>query len=140
MVAVLGIGLSVVIAGPAQAAPSAPSWDDVRAAKADTAQAQSTVDELSDRLQTLQDAHASGRPVIAPASGGPLDLAPAAVMPTVTAVTATLRRFGITDQDFHVRVDSDVPTARGMGSSAAVAAAGLTLDDIEVFAFHQANL
>ncbi len=54
---------------------------------------------------------------------GPLDLAPAAVMPTVTAVTATLRRFGITDQDFHVRVDSDVPTARGMGSSAAVAAA-----------------
>ncbi|SOC88002.1 mevalonate kinase [Curtobacterium sp. 314Chir4.1] len=54
---------------------------------------------------------------------GPLDLAPAAVMPTVTAVTATLRHFGITDQDFHVRVESDVPTARGMGSSAAVAAA-----------------
>ncbi|GAA3341348.1 cell wall hydrolase P75 [Curtobacterium pusillum] len=56
VMAVLGIGLSVVIAGPAQAAPSAPSWDDVRAAKADTAQAQSTVDELSSRLQTLQDA------------------------------------------------------------------------------------
>lgn len=56
VVAVLGIGLSVVIAGPAQATPSAPSWDDVRAAKADTAQAQSTVDELSGRLQTLQDA------------------------------------------------------------------------------------
>ncbi|AOX65579.1 hypothetical protein BJK06_07260 [Curtobacterium sp. BH-2-1-1] len=56
VVAVLGIGLSVVIAGPAQAAPSAPSWDDVRAAKADTAEAQSTVDELSTRLQTLQDA------------------------------------------------------------------------------------
>lgn len=54
---------------------------------------------------------------------GPLDLAPAAVMPTVTAVTATLRRFGVTDRSFHVRVDSDVPTARGMGSSAAVAAA-----------------
>ncbi|WFR67018.1 hypothetical protein P9139_21075 [Curtobacterium flaccumfaciens] len=54
---------------------------------------------------------------------GPLDLAPAAVMPTVTAVTATLRRLGVTDRDFHVRVDSDVPTARGMGSSAAVAAA-----------------
>jgi cell wall-associated NlpC family hydrolase len=56
LVAVLGIGLSVVIAGPAQAAPSAPSWDDVRAAKADAADAQSTVDELSSRLQTLQDA------------------------------------------------------------------------------------
>ncbi|OII18016.1 hypothetical protein BIV03_18115 [Curtobacterium sp. MCBA15_016] len=56
VVAVLGIGLSVVVAGPAQAAPSAPSWDDVRAAKADTAEAQSTVDELSTRLQTLQDA------------------------------------------------------------------------------------
>ncbi|ROS75760.1 mevalonate kinase [Curtobacterium sp. PhB130] len=68
---------------------------------------------------------------------GPLDLAPAAVMPTVTAVTATLRHLGSTDQHFHVRVDSDVPTARGMGSSAAVAAAvtaavadalGVTLD------------
>lgn len=68
---------------------------------------------------------------------GPLDLAPAAVMPTVTAVTATLRHLGVTDQHFHVRVDSDVPTARGMGSSAAVAAAvtaavadalGVTLD------------
>ncbi|WP_144715145.1 NlpC/P60 family protein [Curtobacterium pusillum] len=56
VVAVLGIGLSVVVAGPAQAAPSAPSWDDVRAAKADAADAQSTVDELSRRLQTLQDA------------------------------------------------------------------------------------
>lgn len=54
---------------------------------------------------------------------GPLDAAPAAVMPTVTAVTATLRHFGATDNRFHVRVDSDVPTARGMGSSAAVAAA-----------------
>jgi mevalonate kinase len=54
---------------------------------------------------------------------GPLDLAPAAVMPTVTAVTATLRHFGATDRRFHVRVDSEVPTARGMGSSAAVAAA-----------------
>jgi mevalonate kinase len=54
---------------------------------------------------------------------GPLDLAPAAVMPTVTAVTATLRHFGVTDRRFHVRVESEVPTARGMGSSAAVAAA-----------------
>ncbi|WP_439693342.1 NlpC/P60 family protein [Curtobacterium sp. SP.BCo] len=56
VMAVLGLGLSVVVAGPAQAAPSAPSWDDVRAAKADAAEAQATVDELSSRLQTLQDA------------------------------------------------------------------------------------
>ena len=55
-VAVLGIGLSVVVAGPAQAAPSAPSWDDVKAAKSDAADAQQTVDELSDRLTALQDA------------------------------------------------------------------------------------
>ena len=54
---------------------------------------------------------------------GPLDLAPAAVLPTVTAVTATLEHFGAVDRHFHVRVDSEVPTARGMGSSAAVAAA-----------------
>ncbi|SDQ19342.1 Cell wall-associated hydrolase, NlpC family [Curtobacterium sp. UNCCL20] len=56
VIAVLGIGLTGMIAGPAQAAPSAPSWDDVRAAKADAADAQSTVDELSTRLQSLQDA------------------------------------------------------------------------------------
>lgn len=55
-IAVLGIGLSVVIAGPAQAAPSGPSWDDVKAAKSNAADAQQTVDELSDRLGTLQDA------------------------------------------------------------------------------------
>ncbi len=56
VIAVLGFGAAAVIAGPAQAAPSAPSWDDVRAAKADTARAQATADELSERLQTLQDA------------------------------------------------------------------------------------
>ncbi|KTR20365.1 hypothetical protein NS330_06740, partial [Curtobacterium citreum] len=55
MVAALGIGLSIVVVGPAHAAPSTPSWDDVRAAKADAADAQQTVDELSSRLQSLQD-------------------------------------------------------------------------------------
>ncbi len=55
-VAVLGLGLSLVVAGPAQAAPSGPSWDDVKAAKSDAAEAQQTVDELSSRLTTLQEA------------------------------------------------------------------------------------
>ncbi|WIB35628.1 hypothetical protein [Curtobacterium sp. MCJR17_043] len=60
---------------------------------------------------------------------GPFGLAPAAVLPTTTAVTATLRHLAdlgyphAVDTAFHVRVDSQVPTARGMGSSAAVAAA-----------------
>jgi mevalonate kinase len=60
---------------------------------------------------------------------GPFGLAPEAVLPTTTAVTATLRHLAdlgyphAEDTAFHVRVDSEVPTARGMGSSAAVAAA-----------------
>lgn len=60
---------------------------------------------------------------------GPLGSAPAAVLPTVTAVTATLRHLAQTGHPaaeatpLHVLVDSQVPTARGMGSSAAVAAA-----------------
>ncbi len=54
---------------------------------------------------------------------GPLDTAPAAVLPTVTAVTATLRHLGVPDQHLHVRSTAPSPTARGMGSSAAVAAA-----------------
>lgn len=63
---------------------------------------------------------------------GPVSTAPAAVLPTVTAVTATLRHLaglGIdhaADTAFDVVVDSAVPTARGMGSSAAVAAAVTT--------------
>ncbi|PZF01037.1 mevalonate kinase [Curtobacterium sp. MCLR17_040] len=69
------------------------------------------------------DAEQPGHSLQSTVHTGPLDLAPAAVMPTVTAVTATLRHFGVTDRHFHVRVDSEVPTARGMGSSAAVAAA-----------------
>ena len=56
MVAVLGVGLSVMLVGPAQAAPSAPTWDEVRQAKSDAADVQQTVDELSTGMQTLQDA------------------------------------------------------------------------------------
>lgn len=54
-VSLLGIGLSVTIAGPAEAAPKAPSWADVQAAKADQAETQQTVDELASRLSSLQD-------------------------------------------------------------------------------------
>ncbi|MFJ4219958.1 C40 family peptidase [Curtobacterium luteum] len=54
VVAVVGIGLSIALAGPAQAAPSAPSWADVRAAKSNAAAAQRTVDELGTRLDALQ--------------------------------------------------------------------------------------
>ncbi|MFZ7088669.1 mevalonate kinase [Curtobacterium sp. RRHDQ10] len=114
---------------------------------------------------------------------GPLDTAPSAVLPTVTAVRATLRHLGIPDiadadaadvaahadadiaahadaagaasadgagipdaPRFHVRVDSAVPTARGLGSSAAVAGAvagavadalGATLTADERFALVQ---
>ncbi|WIB77665.1 NlpC/P60 family protein [Curtobacterium sp. MCPF17_002] len=55
-VSLLGIGLSVGIAGPAGATPAkAPSWADVQAAKADQAETQQTVDELASRLSSLQD-------------------------------------------------------------------------------------
>ncbi|OII06866.1 NlpC/P60 family protein [Curtobacterium sp. MCBA15_008] len=55
-VSLLGIGLSVGLAGPAGATPSeAPSWADVQAAKADQADKQQTVDELAARLSSLQD-------------------------------------------------------------------------------------
>lgn len=77
---------------------------------------------------------------------GPLDTAPAAVLPTVTAVLATLRHLDATDERLHVRVDSTVPTARGLGSSAAVAGAvaaavadalGVSLSTEERFALVQ---
>ncbi|KQO64986.1 mevalonate kinase [Curtobacterium sp. Leaf261] len=77
---------------------------------------------------------------------GPFDTAPAAVLPTVTAVLATLRHLGATDERIHVSVDSTVPTARGLGSSAAVAGAvsaavadalGLSLSTEERFALVQ---
>ncbi|MFJ3384590.1 MULTISPECIES: NlpC/P60 family protein [unclassified Curtobacterium] len=55
-VSLLGIGLSVGIAGPAGATPAeAPSWADVQAAKADQAASQQTVNELASRLSSLQD-------------------------------------------------------------------------------------
>ncbi|PZE86915.1 NlpC/P60 family protein [Curtobacterium sp. MCBD17_032] len=53
-VSMLSLGLSLAVAVPAQAAPSAPSWEDVQAAKDDQAASQRTVDELTDRLSSLQ--------------------------------------------------------------------------------------
>jgi cell wall-associated NlpC family hydrolase len=54
-VSMLGLGLSVAVAVPAQASPSAPSWKDVQAAKADEADQQQTVDALTSRMSALQD-------------------------------------------------------------------------------------
>ena len=54
-VAALGIGLSLAVAVPANAAPSAPSWSDVEAAKASQAATQAQVDALTKDLGALQD-------------------------------------------------------------------------------------
>lgn len=54
-VAVLGVALAVTVTVPAQAAPKAPSWDDVKAAKASASATERQVDALSTRLGTLQD-------------------------------------------------------------------------------------
>ncbi|QWS33098.1 NlpC/P60 family protein [Curtobacterium aetherium] len=54
-VSMLSLGLSLAVAVPAQAAPSAPSWKDVQAAKDDQAEQQRTVDALTARMSTLQD-------------------------------------------------------------------------------------
>ncbi|PZE36973.1 NlpC/P60 family protein [Curtobacterium sp. MCPF17_031] len=53
-VSMLSLGLSLVVAVPAQAAPSAPSWKDVQAAKDDQAAKQRTVDALTARMSSLQ--------------------------------------------------------------------------------------
>ncbi|PZE63488.1 NlpC/P60 family protein [Curtobacterium sp. MCBD17_021] len=53
-VSMLSLGLSLAVAVPAQAAPSAPSWEDVQAAKDDQAEKQRTVDALSARMSSLQ--------------------------------------------------------------------------------------
>lgn len=54
-VAVIGIGLSAVLVSPASAAPKAPSWADVQAAKASASATQEQIDSLTSTLNTLQD-------------------------------------------------------------------------------------
>lgn len=54
-VAVIGIGLSAVLASPASAAPKAPSWADVQAAKASASATQQQIDELTSTLSMLQE-------------------------------------------------------------------------------------
>lgn len=72
---------------------------------------------------------------------GALDAAPARLGPTITAARSVLQRHGRGDLDISLRVRSGIPPERGLGSSAAVAAAtvdavlrmlGDDMDDPEV--------
>lgn len=57
------------------------------------------------------------------AFSGALDRAPERVQPTVTALTATLETLGRSADGVRLEISSDIPVARGLGSSAAVASA-----------------
>ncbi|MDY0829316.1 mevalonate kinase [Microbacterium sp. BG28] len=54
---------------------------------------------------------------------GPLAAAPARLGPTVMAATAALDAVGAADESIELRIASNLPAERGVGSSAAVAAA-----------------
>ncbi|WP_159498723.1 mevalonate kinase [Microbacterium sp. 18062] len=54
---------------------------------------------------------------------GPLRFAPDRLLPTATAASAVLATVGTADEGVRLRVRSDIPAERGVGSSAAVAAA-----------------
>lgn len=57
------------------------------------------------------------------AYSGALDRAPERVSPTVTALLATLERLEHPSAGVRLEIESDIPVARGLGSSAAVASA-----------------
>ncbi len=78
---------------------------------------------------------------------GPVAAAPTLLAAPITAITATLQRLGAPATGLTVRVDGEIPAERGLGSSAAVAAAIITaiaahhavsFDDDERFALVQA--
>lgn len=54
---------------------------------------------------------------------GRMDAVPARLLPTATAASATLAALGAADTAVEVQIDSVIPAERGVGSSAAVAAA-----------------
>jgi len=78
---------------------------------------------------------------------GPIAAAPELIAAPVTAVTETLRHLGEPATGRSVRIDGEIPAERGLGSSAAVAAAiatavarscGVELDAAELFDLTQA--
>ncbi|WP_417561736.1 mevalonate kinase [Microbacterium sp.] len=78
---------------------------------------------------------------------GPVAAAPQLLAAPITAITATLERIGVPPAGLAVRIDGEIPAERGLGSSAAVAAAistavaahhGVALDDDTRFALVQA--
>ncbi|WP_241698536.1 mevalonate kinase [Flaviflexus huanghaiensis] len=54
---------------------------------------------------------------------GPLEAAPAKLRPVITALRATADRVGLSADTFEIVISSTIPLERGLGSSAAVAAA-----------------
>lgn len=54
---------------------------------------------------------------------GPLEGAPARLQPVITALRATVDRVGLSFDSFEIVISSTIPLERGLGSSAAVAAA-----------------
>ncbi|GAA3765771.1 mevalonate kinase [Microbacterium kribbense] len=77
---------------------------------------------------------------------GPVAAAPAQLNAPVTAITATLAALGAPHAGLAVRIDGEIPAERGLGSSAAVAAAisaavarscGVELDEQALFALVQ---
>jgi mevalonate kinase len=76
-------------------------------------------------LQVRADVRRSSGPslLLSALYDGPLDAAPARLGPTAMAAVAALEAVGAADESIELRIQSNLPAERGVGSSAAVAAA-----------------